>query len=112
MNYKTILFVAGTFNENGGKRSSVANDIVNGILEHELVNITDVFIYNGGNLQDIIPCGAIEEFYEIINVISNKKSVNFAINLRGHGSIVFADNVEFLNEIDYSSRPFPEKYNP
>jgi hypothetical protein len=34
--------------------------------------------------------------------------VNFAINLRGHGSIVIADNVDFIRSISYIGRDILE----
>jgi hypothetical protein len=56
----------------------------------------------------MIPCGALEEFDEIIKSRPDMTSSNFAINLRGHGSLVLAEDVDYLKNIHYISRPCPE----
>lgn len=77
------------------------------------------YIENAPFTSTAIPCGAIEEFDEIINVIKNNTSTiienvsYFAINLRGHGSIVMWNNMnQFHNEIEptlmYYARKMPE----
>jgi len=55
----------------------------------------------------IIPCGAIEEFDEIVELIHENVG-NAYINLKGHGSLVFAENVRFLRDIPYVARNLPE----
>ena len=56
----------------------------------------------------VIPCGAIEELYKIFHTHPNPDDCNFTVNLKGHGVIVVADNLEFLKSIVYKSRGFPE----
>jgi hypothetical protein len=56
----------------------------------------------------VIPCGAIEEFDEIIALYSDSQTVNICVNLKGHGSLVLADNVEYMKNIKYIARKFPE----
>lgn len=58
-----------------------------------------------------IPCGYVEEFEEIKELIKDKSSSNFKINLRGHGCLILADNLEYLREqIQFLySRNFPER---
>ncbi|MBO5435144.1 class II aldolase/adducin family protein [bacterium] len=62
-----------------------------------------------------IPCGAIEEFDEIIKAIdlyfNNRNMSCYALNLIGHGSIVMANNLDAFNNIKYKARNIPEKLN-
>lgn len=68
-----------------------------------------------------IPCGYLEEFNEIVEVVDENRITsesssktgdrapdNFAINLLGHGCIVLASDLSYFDEIDYMSRPLPE----
>lgn len=58
-----------------------------------------------------IPCGALEEIQEIVTAINQNKidtTKGFCINLRGHGSIVFANELSIFNNIEYKPRRLPE----
>ena len=57
-----------------------------------------------------IPCGAIEEYYEIVAAQRRHQlpMCNFALNLVGHGSIVLADDLEYMRSVEYYARPIPE----
>lgn len=57
----------------------------------------------------VIPCGAIEELYKIFYAYPSREDCNFAVNLNGHGFIVIADNLDYLKQIVYKSRDFPEQ---
>ncbi len=57
---------------------------------------------------EIVPCGALEEAHNIIKKIPDKEATNFAINLKGHGSLVLAETVDQLKNIPYVPRPLPE----
>ena len=58
----------------------------------------------------VIPCGALEEFYEVIKVYPDRDMEFFEVNLKGHGSIAFAKDVEQLRKIrPYYKRPLPEE---
>jgi len=57
---------------------------------------------------EVIPCGAIEEAEAIMALYPYPDKVNFAVNLKGHGSIVFANSVDFLKDIQYVARKIPE----
>lgn len=63
--------------------------------------------------KSVIPCGALEEVDEIVEVVSHfAKSSSWEcgeVNLRGHGSLVMADDLVFLENIHYIGRPFPER---
>jgi len=56
----------------------------------------------------VIPCGAIEEVVEIMRLLPDPFLDYFAVNLRGHGSIVAAKDVDALKSIPYEARPTPE----
>ena len=59
-----------------------------------------------------IPCGAIEEVDEVIKTILNTYGSYYldayAINLKGHGSLLMASDITGLKDIEYIGRPFPE----
>lgn len=59
-----------------------------------------------------IPCGAVEEVDEVLSVVDKSfKSWNlarYAINMKGHGSIIMASTVEGLRGYTFIKRPFPE----
>lgn len=56
----------------------------------------------------VIPCGAIEEFYEIKNTFTNRNLNEYKINLKGHGSIVMANSLKTFENLNYVKRPCPE----
>ena len=58
--------------------------------------------------ESVIPCGAIEEFYEIREKFPNRGLSKLLINLRGHGSLVLSSEIEDMEDIDYIPRPIPE----
>ncbi len=60
-----------------------------------------------------IPCGAIEEFDEVMNIIDDNKQPFYKLNLIGHGSIIMWNNMkQFHNDIEptlqYCKRQLPE----
>jgi len=57
----------------------------------------------------VIPCGAIEEVNEITGIVEYLDTHFFAINLKGHGSIVASEFVGSLSGINYIGRKFPEE---
>jgi hypothetical protein len=67
-----------------------------------------------------VPCGAIEEVSEIYEAFDSLLSTPettrlFAINLKGHGCILIAKDVEIFKELQkhkdncFVQRPVPEK---
>lgn len=56
-----------------------------------------------------IPCGAIEEYEEIVSLFNDFNNDYYIINLKGHGSIIMVKNVEQLNNIKYYQRNVLEK---
>jgi hypothetical protein len=59
-----------------------------------------------------IPCGAIEEVDEVLSLIDNTYGLRnldyYAINLKGHGSILMASNASMLHDVQYVGRHLPE----
>lgn len=55
----------------------------------------------------VLPCGALEEFEEIMKVVEKNKSV-FLVNLKGHGFIAGARDLNLLGNLSFKARPFPE----
>jgi len=66
------------------------------------------YIQNAPYTHDVIPCGAVDEFYEIIKMFSDHTHTNIQLNLKGHGSIVMVKNLEDLKNIQYIPRIIPE----
>lgn len=60
-----------------------------------------------------IPCGALEEVDEIMQVINERdplrKNNIYKINLIGHGSIVMSEEIGLLDGLEYIGRNLPEK---
>lgn len=64
--------------------------------------------------KNCMPCGAIEEIDEILNVIKDNYNNNFNktkyyINLKGHGSIMMASTIDGLENINIIKRNIPER---
>lgn len=61
-----------------------------------------------------VPCGALDEIDEVLNIIKNNYNNDFnknyyAINLKGHGCLIFANNIENLKQTKFRTRHLPEK---
>jgi hypothetical protein len=56
-----------------------------------------------------IPCGAIEEFYEIIKICPDREHNFLMLNLIGHGSIVITRDIRNLMDLKYYPRSTPEE---
>lgn len=67
-----------------------------------------VYIENVPFTEHIVPCGAVEEFNEIIKLFPDRKSANFSVNLKGHGSLILVNNSDNLKYIHYLPRNIPE----
>ena len=57
---------------------------------------THTYIEGAPFTDHVIPCGALNEYEEILSLFPENTSVNFSINLRGHGSLSLAGSVEYL----------------
>lgn len=77
-------------------------------INYMLHSHTYIRDYEVLDTEKIIPCGALEEFYEIIQRVPDRDIVIAKINLVGHGSLVMASQFEMLENIDYVARTLPE----
>jgi hypothetical protein len=71
-------------------------------IVHSHVYVEDIPITN-----HIIPCGAIEEFSEIV-LFADATDNDFAVNLKGHGSIILVDEISKIDKYRFITRPIPE----
>lgn len=55
-----------------------------------------------------VPCGCIEEFQEITQLVPDQGSYNFSINLVGHGCIILANDLDYIAGLPMVARDFPE----
>lgn len=63
-----------------------------------------------------VPCGALEEVDEVIDVINKAYNGDFtrgyyAVNLIGHGCLVFASDLAAIRKTEYFTRQLPEVLN-
>jgi ribulose-5-phosphate 4-epimerase/fuculose-1-phosphate aldolase len=70
------------------------------------------YIENAITTSKPIPCGAIEEVDEVLELIDkiyqNRELDFYAINLKGHGSIMFASSPDKMKNVHYVGRKMPE----
>ena len=67
-----------------------------------------VYIKDAPMTDCVVPCGSLEEVAAIGMVWKNHSFTDFAVNLRGHGSLVLASDLGYFNQIEYIARPNPE----
>lgn len=67
-----------------------------------------VYIEGALTTKNKLPCGSVEEFEEIKELFSNNDLDQFCVNLKGHGCLILAKNLNYFNEINLIARPFPE----
>lgn len=63
-----------------------------------------VYIEGAPLTNHLVPCGAIEEFDEVVHHYPEQFHSNFCVNLKGHGSLILAQNVEFLEDIPFVTK--------
>lgn len=69
-----------------------------------------VYIKDAPFTKKNVPCGAMEEIPEIVEIIENSRTTNLIyINLIGHGSLVLASSYEYMHDIPYVARSYPEE---
>lgn len=102
-------------NYKGDNKPSVDTPIQIKLFEHyknvKYMIHGHAYVKDGVFTSSKIPCGYIEEFEEIKELIKDVDSTNFKINLRGHGCLILSDNLDYLKEQinNLYSRPFPEE---
>ena len=99
-----------------GEHKPSVDTIVQVCLYRELSNInymihSHVYEKNAPFTSEMIPCGGLEEIDEVLKVISKnyfRGESHFAINLKGHGSIVFMNKPHDFEHFEFEARPMPE----
>ncbi|MGH1397593.1 MAG: class II aldolase/adducin family protein [Alphaproteobacteria bacterium] len=67
-----------------------------------------VYAENAPTTKSKVPCGHIEEFDEIKALFPDPQTTNFTVNLKGHGCLILSNNLEYLQNATFESRPLPE----
>lgn len=67
-----------------------------------------VYAEGGIYTRSKIPCGFIDEYEEIKGLVPDFMATNFIINLRGHGCLILAKDLDFFSQQKLIGRPFPE----
>jgi len=72
-----------------------------------------VYVNEAPFTRRMIPCGGVEEVTEVMDVIRARRFQylrgGFAVNLIGHGSIIFANDVNDLLSFRFYGRDMPER---
>lgn len=64
-----------------------------------------VYVKSAPCTRMILPCGALEEIDEIMEVVNKYGySENFCINLKGHGCTIFASDLDYFDKIEFIER--------
>jgi len=66
-----------------------------------------VYIEGAPFTSQILPCGAVEEFDEIVKLFQDKGIKNASINLLGHGSLAMTDSTDYFDTLEYYARTLP-----
>ena len=67
------------------------------------------YIKNAPFTNVALPCGAVEEASEILNLIENKNIDFVAINLKNHGCVVMSKTIKKFSTVQFVARPMPEQ---
>lgn len=98
----------------GDHKPSVDTPIQLALYEHyedvQYMAHSHIYIEGAPFTKKAVPCGGLQEVDEIVNLFPDKDSVNFAVNLIGHGSLILSDSVEDIKRKSkkYVARPMPE----
>lgn len=95
-----------------GKHKPSVDTPINWLLYQKYPNLAYTLhshVYIGGipQTKKVIPCGVVEEAYEIMDMVGPTLKDYCYLNLNGHGSIVLASKIEHLKDIKYIPREFP-----
>jgi hypothetical protein len=96
----------------GGKKPSVDTPIQIKLYQnYKNINFmlhSHNYILDAPYTSRIIPCGALEEADDILEVFPDLNLKKLAVNLKGHGSVVASHDLEFMKSVKYFARPIPE----
>lgn len=106
-------------NNDGNFYKPSKDSIVQNKLYKLLPNINYIvhshcYVENAPFTKTPVPCGALDEIDEVLEVI-NKYYDNdltkdyYAINLNGHGCLIFGNNIELLEQTKFITRHLPER---
>jgi hypothetical protein len=75
---------------------------------------THCYAAGGYYTKNPVPCGALDEIDEVLEVIKNNYNNDYTfnyykINLIGHGCLIFGNNIELMKQTNYVTRHLPEK---
>lgn len=104
----------GTVTYYGDHKPSVDTPIQLALYEHYTgVNYmvhSHVYIEGAPFTTKAVPCGGMEEIDEVIALYPDTETINVAINLIGHGSLILADDYTVIDGLvkQYRGRPVPE----
>ena len=114
-------FVPCFLNDNGevmygGDNKPSVDSPVQLVLFNKLPNIDYIlhghcYIENAPMTNKAVPCGAVEEVNEIMNIIENDNDGTFfTINLKGHGCLIMANTTELdrMKSVKFKVRTLPE----
>jgi len=72
------------------------------------------FVTNADDVSLVVPCGALQEAEAVKRFVDRRfvgrsiKSGNIKLNLRGHGHLILARDLDFIRETEFMGRNFPE----
>lgn len=102
----------------GYRKPSVDTPVILRLFKHfkniKYIFHTHAYVENAPTTKKVIPCGAIEEFDHILDALNQFRIDNlcqFTINLLGHGSIICTKDLNYLKNIKFVKRNFPEFQN-
>jgi hypothetical protein len=67
-----------------------------------------VYVKNGLETQQKVPCGYLNEFDQILKLYPDQNVTKMLINLKGHGCLMAVDSLDKFDDVEFFSRPFPE----
>lgn len=68
-----------------------------------------VYVEGGQMTAGKTPCGYLDEFDQIKMLYPDPDAMNFVVNLRGHGCLIMAGDLDFFANQTLMGRPFPER---
>lgn len=106
-------------NSDGSFYKPSKDSIVQNHLYKLLPNINFIvhshcYVENAPFTKTPVPCGALDEIDEVLEVIKNNYNNDlskeyYAINLKGHGCLIFGNTTSLLEKTKFITRHLPEK---
>lgn len=64
-----------------------------------------IYVTDASWVDDFLPCGTLEIRDRIEEMFPDSDSINFAVNLKGHGSFIITDNLKYLETCEFYPKP-------